>query len=210
MTPEEIEAMKAENAKLKADLEAANKKKIEPPPPEKKDDPDLAEKARKEREDNDRRAAEQSRTEKAIQFNLSIDSLVKENADYLPKNIGDILVTAKKENYGSKVEEANAVRAAFIREFFSIQENLDRLTPSQKSTLENFLKLAKNVKEERAEEIYENLFEPALQSLRQIRKAEELERSKHGLGDQSDAEKAYKDRLIRHSKQTLLGKKESA
>ncbi len=216
MTAEEIKALQdskaaadAEVARLKAEIE-----KNKPPPKDddkdKDKDKDLHDKTVRDRETAAEAARKQSVTEKAIQFNLSIETVLKDNKEILPKNISDILATAKKANYESKIDEANSIRAAIVQEFFSLEENVARLTASQKATLDQFLKLAKNAKEERAESVFENIFEPQLEMVRQIKKAEELERSKHGQSNQTDFEKSYKERLIKHSKKALLGQKETA
>jgi len=211
VTPEEIAAMKAENEKLKKDLEEASKKKETPnPPPAKPEEEDgLKEKAEKERKEKEAAASKGKQVERSIKFNLTVDNFVKENKDLLPKNVEGILSSAAKENYDSETQKANAQRVAIALEFFSLQENVDLLTSSQKSALEEFQKLTKNSKEERAEEIYNNLFEPALETLKKVRKASELAKSKNGKADTA-GEKAYIDRLIKHSRKALLGEKESA
>lgn len=209
MTPEEIAALKAENEKLKADLDKATKKpepKDDPPP----EDPDLIDKARKDREAASAKVKETQEIESALKFNMGVDSLLKDHKSDLPEELESIIKTAKGETYSSEIARANAMRAAIIQSFFALEENLGRLTTSQRSGLDSFLKLAKNIREERAAVAYETFFEPTLNSIKQAKRAIELDQARKGMHAEGDVEKAYKERLIRHSKKALLGAKETA
>jgi hypothetical protein len=203
MSPEEIAAMVEENKRLK--LEVENGKKKPDPKPEPKDE-DLQAKAKREKDDAEKTAASTKAVEKAITFNLAIDDFVSKNASLLPAEIGSIVKLAHKETYDSAVAKASALKANMIQSFFAVQANMDALTPSQRGTLDDYLKLTKNGKETKAADIYENIFEPAIDTIRKVKKAEEVGRARMGFAD-SDGNQAYKERLIAASRKTHLGEK---
>lgn len=206
MTEEEIAALKAENetnkaeaAKLKADIEALKNPKKEEP---KKDDDDLQAKAKKEKEESEKASNNSKQIEGAIKFNLAVNDFVKNHKDILPTEVETILKVAEKENYDTAAAKANAVKVGIVQSFFSIQSNLDTLTQAQKSQLEDFQKLTKNGKEDRAAHVYENIFEPAIEMLKKLKKAEEVGKARSGFSSGSSVENDYKERLI---KQALKG-----
>lgn len=219
MTPEEIatmkaenEAIKAENAKTKADLEALKNPKPDPnkPDPNKPDpskEDDLQEKARKEKEKADKENQGMKKLEGALKFNMGVSEFVKTNKDLLPADVEGILRQAEKENYDTASEKANAIKVGIIGAFFTVQANVDMLTSAQKSQLEDFQKLTKNGKEEKAEHIFENIFEPALETFKKIKKAEELGKSRAGMTGGSSTENEYKNRLMNQAKRIHLKEK---
>lgn len=212
MTPEEIAAMQAENAKLKTDLEAAKKPpvKTDPPKADPKEDPnnpDLLAKSKEKKEADDELLLKTKKIESALSFNIKLKDFAELNKEILPSEIENILATAEKENYDSATTKANAIKSAVIQSFFSIQDNLNILTESQKKNLDDYLKLTKNGKEEKADFIYENLFEPALETLKRVKKAEEVGKAKAGLGVSNKAEDVYKAKLIEGSQKQYLGEK---
>lgn len=206
-TPEEeLAALKTERDTMKAELEklkAAPTKKDDPPPPKKEDDPSLADKARLEREAAEAEAGKSKATEAALRFDLGSADFLKNNAALLPPNIAGIFEAAKKENYGSAIEKASAIKVGIVSEFFALQENLDQLTASQKQVLEDFSKLTKNVKQERVQQIYESILEPTLESIRKIKKAQALQK---GHAEPSDSEDAYMKRMKALSEKYHLGR----
>ena len=209
MTPEEIAAMQAENAKLRTDMEALrNTPPPAPPAPPapKPDDPSLADKARKEREDLEKKGKYEKSLGGALRFNMGGAEFVKSNAGLLPKTIEGIFSAAEKETYDSEVDKANAIKVGVVSEFFAVQANMDLLTGSQKVELDDFLKLTKNVKQERIESIYAMIFEPTLETLRKVEKAKQIN---SGGKDQSNAEKMLADRMMKQSKKHYLGDKDA-
>ena len=166
----------------------------------------LNEKAKLEREDLESKTKQSKQLESALTFNLTSSEFLKQNESVLPSEIGDIFRLAEKEKYENAIQKANATKAAIIQSFFSQQSNLDLLTESQKSTLDDYLKLTKNGKEEKAKEIYENLFDPALSTLKRVKKAEELARAKMGYRD-GKGDTHYREKLMKLSRQHYLGEK---
>lgn len=174
-------------------------------PPKKKDDEeaddedesDLRTKAAKGKQSAEEKALETRSIEGALKFNLGVQDFVKTNSDLLPSEIGEILKTAEKETYDSAIEKAGAMKSAFIQAFFSVQENVDALTASQKTQLDDFLKLTKTGKEAKAASIYENIFEPALETLRKVKKAVELGKARNGFATGNAVQDGYKQRLMK-------------
>jgi hypothetical protein len=208
MTEEEIAALKAENeankaeaAKLKADLE---KLKTPPKKEEEKEEDDLHSKAKKEKEESEKGNASAKQIEGAIKFNLGVADFVKNNKDILPAEVESILKVAEKENYDTANAKANAVKVGIIQSFFAVQANADTLTQAQKSQLEDFQKLTKNGKEDRAAHVYENIFEPAIEMLKKIKKAEEVGKARSGFSSGSSVENDYKERLMKGALKTHL------
>jgi hypothetical protein len=223
MTPEEIAAMKAENERLKKEADdrkkkddevaAATAKKAEEE--KKKADgsagagADLNEKARLEREATAKKEADTKEIEAAVTFTLGVDAFLKENADVIPSTMADVVKVADREKYGSKAERANVIKAAFIKEFFSLQENVDQLTPAQKRELEDFNRLTVTAKQERAAHVYENIFEPSIATLKKVKKAEEVGKARVGLATGSGAADAMVKKISSLSSEFYLGKKET-
>lgn len=199
-----------ELADLKAKFEAQEKElaalkaKGDPNPNPKPDDKSLSEKAEAERKAKEAKDLESKSLESALKFNLGSKDFVKNNASLLPQNIQGIFDAAEKENYASAVQKANAIKVGIVSEFFAQQGNLDLLTDHQKQSLEDFKKLTKDVKEERVQGIFDSIFEPTLETLRKVKKAEALQK---GLATPSDAQDAYKQRLMAGSRKHHLGEK---
>lgn len=189
-----------EIAKIKADLEKATKKG-DPPPA---DDPDLLAKARKAADEKNKKTNDAKSMEAALRFSLGSKDWLKTNQSLLPKDIEGIFNAADKESYDSAVEKDAALKSGIVQSFFNVQANLDLLTPSQKSALEDFQKLTLNGKQEKAQHIYDTIFEPTFEMLKRITKAQQLN---NGQKNQTDGEKALAERMMKLSKQHYLGEK---
>lgn len=218
MNEEELAALKESNPKayeLITGLKSENdklKKPANPPADDKggkgdEGDAGLRDKAAKDRADVESRKGESKRLENALKFNLNLSTFVKDNGDVLPAEIQDILKVSEKESYDSAVEKASAIKTAFIQSFFAVQANMDLLTANQKSQVEDYLKLTKNGKESKSEAIFENILEPVLETMRKVKKAEELGKSRSNFATPSKVEDGYKARLIAGSRKTYLGEK---
>lgn len=197
-----VDAQKAEFEKMKADYET--KLKAGNPNPKPDDQDDLATKARKEREAKEKETANQANLEKALKFNLSGAEFVKNNAALLPASVEKIFEAADKENYGSATEKAAAVKVGIISEFFALEENMSHLTGPQKLKVEEFKKLTKTDKQERAGVIWDEIFEPTFETLKKVKRAQTMAA---GQKDQSDGEKALADRMAKMSRKHYLGEK---
>lgn len=184
----------AELAALRAELAAL--KAAAPPKPE----PDLSEKARLEREAADKTSSRNKHLESAITFNLKSAEFLKTNENLLPKDVGDIFRQAEKETFNDAIEKDSAIKSGMVQSFFAVQANVDLLTTGQKSTLDEYLKLTKNGKQEKAQAIYEMVFEPAFEMLKRMKRADALNRG-HASGDDD----SYKKRLMAGSAKHYLG-----
>jgi hypothetical protein len=189
-----------ELAKLKADLEK-HTKKPDPDPA----DPSLADKVRKDQEAKDAATKREKSLEGAIGFTHASKDFLKANSGLLPKTIEGVFAQAEKEKYDSAIDKANAIKVEIVREFFSVQANLDLLTQTQKNEVDEFLKLSKNGMQGRIESMYSMVFEPTLETLRKVEKAKQLQIDPK---NQSDAEKVLTDKMLKASKKHYLGDKE--
>ncbi len=194
-----------DKAKLEADKVAADKKAADD-----KGGNDLRDKVRKEKEASEGKATEIKAIERALGFNMGVANFVKDNVDVLPSEFGDLLKAAEKEKFDNAAEKAGTVKASFIQAFFSIQSNVDMLTASQKSSLDDYLKLTKSGKEQKADSIYENIFEPTLEMLKRLKKAEELGKARSGFASSNTVMDGYKARLINASRNNSAEKGKQA
>lgn len=192
----QLAAAQAEIATLKA--------KGAPPAPKPEDDPDLQARARAAREAADKDSARTKQLENALKFNLKSAEFLKQNETLLPKDVTDIFSQAEKENFTDAIEKDSAIKSGLVQSFFAVQANVDLLTAGQKATLDEYLKLTKNEKQNRAQQVYDMVFEPAFEMLKRVKKAEALSK---GYGGGSDAEAAYKNRLMASTRKHYLGEK---
>jgi hypothetical protein len=196
----QLEAMKAENEKIKAELDGFKSKKTQ-------DDSDLLKKAEDAKKAEGDKLASTRRQESAVKFNLTIGNFIKDNKDILPPEVEDLIKQADKENFDTAAQKSAAVKVGIIQSFFKVKENHDRLTASQRSSIDRYLNLTKNGKEEEAENIFENVFEPALELVKAHKKAEEVGKARSGHASSTESEDKYKVRLMEHSKKALMGGK---
>lgn len=190
----------SEIAALKAELAALKSKA--PPKPE--DDPELRDRARKEREAADKDSARTKQLENALKFNLKSADFLKQNESLLPKDVADIFAQAEKEKFTDAIEKDSAIKSGLLQSFFAVQVNVDLLTAGQKAALDEYLGLTKNEKQNRAQQLYDMVFEPAFEMLKRVKRAEALSK---GFGGGSDAEAAYKNKLMASTKKHYLGEK---
>ena len=186
---QEIADLKAKLAKLQPG---------DPPPA----DPDLAEKARKQRELDDKKNNDTKATEDALRFDMGAEQWLKTNQSLLPKDVADIFAAAKKETYDSIIQKDAAVKSGIVKAFFAVQSNLDLLTPAIKNQLEDYLKLTNTGKQEQARQAYVNIFEPAFEMLKRVKKAEALQR-----GHNSGTDDALIEKRIGRATKHFLGEK---
>lgn len=198
----QLQAEKDKNAAFEKRLAALEGKGADDKDKDKsKDDPSLADKARQEREEKEKQDAASKKLESALKFTLQSADFIKTNASLLPKTVEGIFAQAEKENYGSPIEKANAIKVGIVSEFFALQSNLDLLTEAQKNALAEFKALTKTDKQERVQQIFDMVFEPAFETLKKIKKAEHLSK---GLGDPNDTLAAYNNKMIAASRKHHL------
>lgn len=197
-----VEQLTAELSRIRKENEEL--KKAKPPAggsgDDDKDD-DLVKKARTDIDDKKRQTEDAKEVERSIRFNLGIDDFVKTNKTLFPEEIDGIIQHAKKEKYDSEGERAAAMRSAILTSFFAVQANVDSLTSTQKNTLETWKGLTKAERDKRSADAYENVFEPAIDKIKSVRKAEEAVRARQGLAPRNAANNGYGDRLIKLSQE---------
>lgn len=157
---------------------------------------DLRDKVSREREEERKKQESAKSIEDILTFNLTVGNYIQDNKEVLPEEFEEILKMAEKENFDSAADKANAIKASFIEAFFSIEKNVELLTKSQRTQLEDYLKLTKNGREAAASSLYTNLFEPTVEMVKRLKKAEELELARSGLHTGSKSGDAYRDKLI--------------
>ncbi len=195
----ELEALRKEVATLRA---AASKPAPDFKP--KPEDMDLQERARLFREARDKEDQRTAEIEKAVDFINKSADFIRLNEALLPKDAADIFKQAEKESFNTKIDKAAALKAGLVQSFFSVQANVDLLTPGQKATLEDYQKLTKSGKQERIQMIYDMVFEPAFERLKGARKAEALNK---GYGGGNGVEDAFKNKIMKVSRRHYLGEK---
>lgn len=205
---DEVAALRAANAALEARLAKLEGKSGGAGDDDEGDDEDLSDKARKMRAAEDKKGSDAKALEAALRFNMGAESWLKQNQSLLPKDISDIFKAAEKEKYDSAIEKDAAIKAGIIQSFFSVQANLDLLTPAIKGQLEDYLRLTKTGKQDKAQQMYDTIFEPAFEMLRRVKKAESLNKGFGGGG--TAAEDAYKQKMMNLSKKHYLGEKSNA
>jgi hypothetical protein len=181
------------------ELEASGKKsskKSEDDEDEEEDQEDLNDRIKKRREEKNLKSSQSKDLEKALKFDFKLPEFLKTHEALLPKDFPELVEQANKEGFDDAIEKAAALKAAMIKSFFSYEENVALLTPGQKSELDEFQKLTKNSKQEKAHTFYDMIFEPALEMLKRERKAIALSKG-HGGNETSSN---YKKRLMDLSK----------
>lgn len=195
MSADQIAASISKFSASNKELSDLKKEKEDREKKDKENDSTLSDKVKLDRDKKDKDLSDSKALEAALTFTLTAHEYIKNNESVLPKNIADIVKAADKESYDSAIQKSNAIKDAIIQEFFNQQSNLDMLTASQKSDLAEFQKLTKNGREAKSPEIYKNIFEPTVDSIKRVKKAEELSKSKNGYGGDTDQDQAYKDKL---------------
>ena len=171
------------------------------------DPPDpLRQKVKDQQDERDRNSTDAKSIEASLAFTMGLDDFAKRNADLLPAEIGEIIRVANAETYDSATAKASAVKVSVIASYFGLQENVDSLTEGQRRQLDDYLKLTKNGREQKAPTIYANIFEPSLEMNRRLKKAEELNRGQNGVLTSTGTEAAYRDRMIAASRKKYLNK----
>lgn len=216
MTPEEIKALqdaKAESDRKLTEMQAELEKLKKPPPKEEpeKDEDDLGKKAEKDRKALEDAKGKTRRIQQALKFEMSLPEFTKANKGIVPADFEGILERAGKENFDDAVAKAIAIKSSFLSTFFTVKENYESLTASQKEVVDGFLGQTKIGREEQAEKLYETIFEPALESIKKVRKAEQLNRARNGFSDGgSSVIKDYEQRIIKQSEAAYQKKKKGA
>jgi len=200
----EKDALAKEKATLQAELEKL-KKGAKPNAEDDGEGDDLAEKARKARDEKNKGQNDHKALEAALKFDMSSENFLKENEALLGSDIKDIFEAAKKETWTSAVQKEASIKSSLVQTFFKIQAHVDLLTAPLKQKLEDYKKLTKDGKEEKALEMYDYVFGPAFEMLKQLKKAEEIKKGGGAIEDKTQP--LWQQNLIKRSRQRYLGEK---
>jgi hypothetical protein len=176
----------------------------------KKEDKSILEKVRSDRETKEKEDQSHQELERALTFTLSTKEFYKNNQAVLPTEVLDIIDKTEKEKFDTPLQKSRTIKSAIMESFFSVQSNLDLLTPSHKKTVEDFFKLSKNGRESKSDQLFDNVFEPTVEMLKRVKKAEEVAKAKSGYGSSTDAESAYKNKMIDLAKKRYLRERANA
>lgn len=175
------------------------------------DDPSLADKARKEREAREKGQADAAKIERDISYNLGVKKFVEDHKAFLSEDVQGILAQAEKEKYDTAGQKAAELRTEIIEAFFKVQANSDILTSAQKRILADFQKLTKDGKRQDSEKVYESVFEPALEMVKRVKKAEELNLAARGYATAAGGPLgAYKQKLFEAAQRVIINKNKKA
>lgn len=200
-TAKEISDLKAERDNMKAELD---KQKVDKDKDKEKDNDTLAIKAQKDREAAAVKAGEIKTMEKAIEFNMKSKDWMKNNESLLPATVKGIFEQADKQNFANAMEKEAAIKVGIVSEFFAVQANVDALTPGLKSALDEWKILIQTEKQNRVQSLYDTVFEPTFEMMKQVKKAQQLQK---GQASDNDADNAYKKKLEKASRAHYLGEK---
>lgn len=198
----EMTAMKAEIAALKA---------AKTPEPLKTPDPSLADKVEADRLAKEKLTESSAAIERNVAFNFGVKRFVEDHKAFLPENVVAIIDLAEKEKYDSVGQKAAELRVEIMEAFFKVQSNVDTLTGAQKRNLADFQKLTKDGKRQESEKVYESVFEPALEMVKRVKKAEELNLAARGYATTAAGPLgAYKQKLLEAAKRVIINKVKKA
>lgn len=177
-----------------------------PPPADKT----LAEKAEAERLAREKNQTDVSKIERDLTYNLGVKKFVEDHKAFLSEDVQGILAQAEKEKYDSAGQKAAELRTEIIEAFFKVQANSDILTAAQKRILADFGKLTKDGKRQDSEKVYESVFEPALEMVKRVKKAEELNLAARGYATATGGPLgAYKQKLLEAAKRVIINKRKA-
>ena len=195
---EELEALKAENAKLKEDAaKAAKAADPAPVPPVTPVPPVIDPIAAAQKALVDDKAAKDNvaAIEQAAIFNAGIKDFVKTNEKLLPAESSKLIEIIGTKTYSNSIEKASEIKASLVKSFFALQPNIDILPPSFKSKIEDYLKLNSVETTKQASAAYESL-ELAIQIKQKEEQAAAAAKANNGVVNPADDPTAEYDKLI--------------
>lgn len=188
----------------KEDEEA--RKKAEEEAKKKKDEDDALKKAEEEvRRKKEAKTAEELEKERyldAFKYNSTVQDFLKDNAEYLPESLADIINILQAKTYANDVEKSQELKRAVVEQYIKIQENLDMLPESLKAKAEKYAGFTTKEKLERAPEFYD-IVETGIHTAKNIKKAEAIEKSGGLPTKEKDAIQEYEDKMLQFSKDAI-------
>ncbi len=206
----ELKAMREENKAMKTEIEGL-KKGGSGAGGGGPDDKSLTERVEAERKLREKNKQETDKIERDISYNLGVRKFVEDHKAHLSENILDLMTEADKQKFENHAEKASTLRTEIIESFFKVQANVDILTPAQKRNLADFQKLTKDGKRQESEKVYESVFEPALEMVKRVKKAEELNLAARGFATAQGGPLAvYEQKLYEAAQRNIFNKQKKA
>lgn len=195
----------AAEEKRKKDAEEADKKAKEDAKKKAEEDDALKAAEKKVLETKTAKNAEELEKERmmnAFKFNSTLKEFIKNNKDFLPDNLEDILNILEAKTYQTDVEKAQELKRAIVEQYIKKQENMDMLPDSLKSKAEKFASFTTKQKLESAPDFYD-IVETGIHTAKNIKKVEAIEKS-GGLGSgEKTAIQDYEEKMVEFSKEAV-------
>lgn len=185
----EEEAKKREEEEKKKALEADKLKAAE-------------ERVKAEKEAKTREELEKQIYLDSFKYNSTIKDFLKDNAEFLPENLADIINVLEGKTYGSDVEKAQELKRAVIEQYIKRQDNLDNLPDSLKAKAEKFAGFTTKEKLDRAADFYD-IVETGIHTAKNVKKVEAIGKSGNMMGGEKDAVKEYENNMLEFSKAAM-------
>ena len=186
--------------------EAEAKKKAEEEAKKKKEEDDALKKAedevRKKKEAKTAEELEKERFLEAFKWNSTIGDFLKENKEYLPENLEDIINILQAKTYANDLEKAQELKRAVVEQYIKTQSNLDILPESLKAKAEKYAGFTTKEKLERAPDFYD-IVETGIHTAKNIKKAEAVEKSGGMDPDKKTAVDDYESKMLEFSKSSF-------
>lgn len=147
---------------------------------------------------------EKQRMMDAFKFNSLLPDFLKDNKDFLPENLEDILNILQAKTYGSDVEKAQELKRAVIEQYIKNQANIDLLPDTLKAKAEKYSGLTTKEKLEQAPNFYD-IVETGIHTAKNVKKAEAIEKGGGMKNDEKSATKEYEEKMLQFSKDAIAG-----
>ena len=147
---------------------------------------------------------EKQRMMDAFKFNSLLPDFLKDNKDFLPENLEDILNILQAKTYGSDVEKAQELKRAVIEQYIKNQANIDLLPDTLKAKAEKYAGLTTKEKLEQAPNFYD-IVETGIHTAKNVKKAEAIEKGGGMKTDEKSATKEYEEKMLQFSKDAIAG-----
>lgn len=148
---------------------------------------------------------EKQRMMDAFKFNSLLKDFLKDNKDFLPDTLEDIINILEAKTYANDIEKAQELKRAVIEQYIKNQANIDLLPDSLKSKAEKYAGLTTKEKLEQAPNFYD-IVETGIHTAKNVKKAEAIGKG-GGLndGDEKTATKEYEEKMLQFSKDAING-----
>lgn len=145
---------------------------------------------------------EKERFLEAFKWNSTIKDYLKDNKEYLPENLEDIINILSAKTYANDIEKAQELKRAVVEQYIKSQENLDILPDSLKAKAEKYAGFTTKEKLDRALDYYD-IVETGIHTAKNIKKAEAIEKSGGIPSAERDVIKEYEDKMLKFSQDTI-------